>query len=176
MPPGLVRGLLAAQEPEEKMVRHRTLLVVVADGGHARFLRWSAGMPREERVFDSSTVHRRAAELSSDRPGTGFESASPARHAMEPRHDPHELAKEEFAKLVADEVSEAAESGGFDGVVLAAPARVLNVIRGNLDAAAAGKIAGVLRKDLVKLPEAGLETQLRAARLHPAMITSPRAS
>ncbi|MDA8049650.1 MAG: host attachment protein [Rhodospirillales bacterium] len=150
------------------MARHRELLVVIADGEHARFLRWGEGVPRAERAFDSSAAHARSSELVSDRPGASFHSGASARHAAEPRHDPHALAKEAFARLVAHEIGVAAASGSYDGVVLAAPARVLNTIRAGLDAAAAECIVGMLRKDLVKVPDAELEAHLRAVRLKPA--------
>ena len=58
--------------------------------------RWSS--------FDSADRHERSHDLGRDRPARVKESANAARHAVEPRRDLHEAAKEDFVALVAAEI------------------------------------------------------------------------
>jgi protein required for attachment to host cells len=134
-------------------MRHWALWIAIADGERARIVQPDA----DDKLcmvsaLDSATAHHRSRELATDRPGRAFESAAPGRHAYEPRHDPHELAKERFAHLIAEELNEAAARAAFDELVVAAPARVLHDICRALDANAAERLVGTLEKDLTKVP------------------------
>ena len=134
-------------------MRPRTVWIAIADGEHARIVQPDADNElRTLSALDAAAAHHRSRELASDRPGRSFESATPGRHAYEPRHDPHEMQKERFAQLVAEELNEAAGRDAFDELVVAAPARVLHDICRALDANAAERLAGTLEKDLTKLP------------------------
>ena len=141
------------------MAKHRNLLIVVADGEHARFVRVAPDNAlHTERSLDSTTAHKRSSELASDRPGASLHSDASARHAATPRQDPHALAKQDFAHALATQVSEAASE--FDELVLVAPAQCLNEIRARLGTDAAGKLVGTLAKDLVKTPDHELQPHL----------------
>ena len=134
-------------------MRPWTLWITIADGEHARIVQPDADNElRTLSALDAAAAHHRSRELASDRPGRGFESAAPGRHAYEPRHDPHELEKERFAYLIADELNQAAARDTFDELVVAAPARVLHEICRALDANAAERLVGTLEKDLTKVP------------------------
>jgi len=137
------------------MPRHRRLLIVVADGEHARFVRPGPdnGL-HTERSFDSFSAHKRSSDLGSDRPGASFHSDSSAHHAAASRHDPHELAKERFAEAVAADINRSA--GEFDELVLVAPSHSLNRIREALDVTVGAVVVGTLAKDLVKTPDDAL--------------------
>ena len=135
--------------------------IVIADGEHARFV-----VPAPKRAFhtrksvDSETAHRKSSDLGSDRPPRTMESATGIGHAIEPKHDLHDLAKEKFARRVAREVNDTFAQGGFEGLVLVAPPETANEIQDSLDAAAAVRLVGVLRKDLVKVPDHELAPHL----------------
>ena len=149
-------------------MRPWTLWIAVADGEHARIVQPDANNElRTLQAMDAATAHHRSRELASDRPGRSFESATPGRHAYEPRHDPHELEKTRFAELIAEEVNEAARRDAFDELVVAAPSRVLHEICRALDANAAERLAGTLEKDLTKVPNHELAS-------HVAQWISPR--
>ena len=143
------------------MTENMRLCILIADGEHARLLR-----PDGDNVlhvannFDSATAHLMAHELVSDRPGRVFESARPGSHGIAPRHDPHQLKKEQFAQLIARQLCHAAASEAFDRLVLVAPAHVLNDIEAALDEPTAAKVVGRLAKDLVKVPNHALSRHL----------------
>jgi protein required for attachment to host cells len=144
------------------MPRHHRVCFVVADGGHARFVR-----PAEDNALhtvvsvDSTTVHKRDQDLVSDRPGRSFESGSSTRHAYTPRHDPHALAKDRFVHAVAEQLNEESAADGFDELVLVAPPHVLSELTGALDAPCRAKLLGSLAKDLVKTPDHELWPHLK---------------
>jgi protein required for attachment to host cells len=134
--------------------KHRNVLVVVADGEHVRFVRpaYDSAL-HTDRAFDSISAHKRSAELGSDQPGASCHTGSSAHHAKTPRRDPHVLEKQKFAHLVADRLNAGAADGGFDGLVIVAPAHILAAIRNKLDAATNTCVVGTLNKDLVKTPD-----------------------
>ncbi len=145
------------------MKKAEKLWVVIADGEHARVV-----MPAPAQQFattlalDSAAAHKRSAELVSDRPGRGHESATTTRHAIAPRHDPHELAEQAFVREVARQLDEHAAGGEFDRLVLVAPTRALNNLRSAIGANARARLAGTLAKDLVKVPDHTLYAHLEA--------------
>jgi protein required for attachment to host cells len=144
------------------MAKHRNILILLADGEHARFIRPGPHnvMQRDE-ALDSIAAHKRSADLGSDRPGAAVHSDSTAHHALAPRHDPHDLEKEKFAQFVARELNRAAAQNEFEELVLVAPAHTLTIIRDQLDGTAAARVVGTLAKDLVKTPDHELWPHLR---------------
>lgn len=145
------------------MVKRQQLLVVVADGEHARFLHPAEDHALHEvATFDSRSAHKHSAALRTDGPGASFHSDSSAHHAVEPKHDPQTMEKEKFAAFVAAEIDREVEAGTFDALVLAAPAHTMSVLRKHLGMAAQRLILGEVEKDLVKTPDDAL-----AAHLHP---------
>ena len=136
------------------MVQHRVPCFVIADGGHARFVKPAADNALHTvEALDAVTAHQRSRDLGSDRPGRTHESATTARHALAPRHDPHELEKSRFARLVAEKVNETCAAGGFTELILVAPPHILAEMRDALDSAAAALVVDTLGKDLVKVPD-----------------------
>ncbi|MGH7067980.1 MAG: host attachment protein [Acetobacteraceae bacterium] len=139
------------------MPQHPDLLIVLADGEHARFVRPDRNnVLRTEWALDSLSAHRRSAELRTDRPGAAFHSDSSAHHALAPRHDPQALEQRKFAQLLADRINTAAECRDFGELIIVAPRRMLAAIRDNLDPTTASRIVGALAKDLVKISDSGL--------------------
>jgi protein required for attachment to host cells len=144
------------------MPQKRKLCFVIADGGHARFVRPATDNALHTfEAVDSATLHKKDHDLVSDRPGRSFESGSTGRHAYTPRTDPHELEKDRFAQAVAAKVNEDVAAGVFDEVVLVAPPHVLSELTDALDLPAKAIVLGSLAKDLVKTPDHELWPHLK---------------
>lgn len=127
---------------------------LVADGQRARVLQRAAPAgawveieaAREEREDPPSHL------LGADRPGRSHESMGGARHAMEPRQDPHREAKRGFAQALAGRMAAAVREGQCQGLVLVAPPAFLGDLRAALPEAATRALIGTLDKDLTRLP------------------------
>lgn len=138
------------------------LLIVIADGEHVRFVAPAVDNALHTiGAVDSVEAHKRSANIGSDRPGAAMHTGATAQHAYTPRHDPHDLEKQSFARFVAGEICAHAGRGEFDGLVIVAPAHSLAEIREHLDADTAARIVGVAHKDLVKTPDDELWPHLR---------------
>ena len=136
------------------MVHYARLWIVVADGEHVRFLvpQPHSREVREVSALTSPHARERSSALGTDRPGRSFESAGTTRHAIEPRHDAHEMAKAAFLRTVAEEINRAAAEGRFDHLLVVAPGHALPMLLEPLSAQASAMIVGRLGKDLVKVP------------------------
>ncbi|MBX6370313.1 MAG: host attachment protein [Rhodospirillales bacterium] len=125
---------------------------LIADGARARIVHrqeFASGYETELEL-ESAEARRPSRAIASDRPGRVGESASPTRHAMEPRQDPHEAAKKAFMREVAEAI--APFEGRFDRLVLVAPARVLGELRSALPAGVRAKVTEEIAKDLTNTP------------------------
>jgi protein required for attachment to host cells len=130
------------------------LWYVIADGGRARLVeRDEDGAFRTLSSFVSTELHKSAHELGRDRPARVKESASPARSAIEPRHDLHEAAKEDFIRTVADTLATELRGGKFDELVLVAPPGVIAELKESLSTPTAKVVVKELHKDLTKVPD-----------------------
>jgi protein required for attachment to host cells len=127
----------------------RTTWAVVADGGRARVFERRAGLWSEIEALAFEADDPPSRDWGRDRPGRTHESADQARHAIEPRSDPHEEAKKATAARIAAGLDAAASAGRFDLVFLVAPPRILGTLRSALGPAARRKVSGSLAKDLV---------------------------
>lgn len=129
--------------------------VLIADGMRARILKWE-GHDRftaalDQEMYDPA-VHGFSRDLKSDRPGRSFHTGSSARHAVEPRHDPHQQEKHQFARHVAQMIDDAAARNAFDRLILVAPPKTLGDLRAMLGAVAAKRVVGEIHKDLIHTP------------------------
>ena len=144
------------------MPQHHKLCIVIADGGHARFVR-----PAEDNglhafeAADSATLHKHTSDLVSDRPGRSFESGSPTRHAFTSRTDPHAQEKVRFTKAVAEMINESSAADDFNELVIVAPSTVLAELQDDLNLPTKAKLLGVLAKDLTKVPDHELQPHLK---------------
>ena len=144
------------------MAKQQRLLVVIADGEHARFLRQTPhDTLKQDRVVDANAAHQRPSGLRSDGPGASFHTGSSAHHAITPKHDPKELEKEKFAAFVAGEIDGAVSAETWDALVVVAPAHSMAVLRERLGPAAQAILAGTVEKDLIKTPTDELPSHLR---------------
>jgi protein required for attachment to host cells len=144
------------------MPQQHKLCIVIADGGHARFVRPAADNALHTfEAVDSATVHKKDHDLVSDRPGRAFESGSPGRHSYTPRQDPHETEKDRFTQAVARRVNEDSAADEFNELVVVAPPHVLSELTGALDGLTKAKLLGSLAKNLVKTPDHELWPHLK---------------
>ncbi len=144
------------------MAQSRKICFVIADGGHARFVRPAADNALHTYdAVDSVTAHKRDHDLVSDRPGRAFESGATGRHAYSPRVDPHELEKDRFAQTVARLVNQESAAGQFTELVVVAPSHLLSELTEALDSPTRARLTGSLAKDLVKTPDHELWAHLR---------------
>jgi protein required for attachment to host cells len=145
------------------MAKDQNLLIVIADGEHVRFVR-----PAEDNALyteasvDSPAVHEQSSDIGSDHPGASMHSDSSAHHALEPRHDPHALAKEKFAHAIARQLNAESAGGAFDELVVVAPPHTFGEIEDVLDTMTSAKVFGTLAKDLVKTPDDQLGSHVQA--------------
>lgn len=145
------------------MPKDRSILFVIADGEHARFVRPAGDNALHTQAdLDSPAAHLRSADLGSDRPGATFHTGSTAHHGVQPRHDPHSLEKAKFARELADRLNADAAADRFEELVIVAPAHTLNAIQTDLNTAAKARVIGTLDKDLVKTPDHELWPHVRA--------------
>lgn len=132
--------------------------IVVADGARARILVHDshAGALRELAAEARERPAPRSAEIGSDEPGRTYASArGGARHALEPRSDPHREEERLFARELAGRLDAAARDGRFDKLALVAPAKALGDLRGELAEPTRRRVVAELHKELtgLALPE-----------------------
>jgi protein required for attachment to host cells len=136
--------------------------VLIADGGHAKVFE-SEGpgtdlAPVQGMVFSVDLPANR--DILTDRPGRGFESHGPGRHAMENRSDPHRALKREFAKKLGGILETKLAEKSFDRLVLVAPPPALGDLRDVLPKTVLTKVTAELAQDLVKTPHSELPRHL----------------
>ncbi len=137
------------------------LWYVIADGGRARFVEQDdGGAFRTLTNFVSTELHKRSEELGRDRPARVQESASPARHAVEPKRDLHDAAKEDFIRAVGEDLAGLQKEGSFDELVLVAPPGVIRELKDALSKPVAACVVKELHKDLTKVPDHDLNAHL----------------
>ncbi len=134
--------------------------VVVADGGKYLVLRNEGD---EELI--NLIVHRHkeqdippSRELADDRPGR-YDDAGVGRSAVE-ETDWHEIAKERFAKELADRLRKWALDQKFDHLVVVADPSTLGELRPQLHDEVQKRIAGEIAKDLTNHPISEIEKAL----------------
>jgi len=130
------------------------LWYVIADGGRARFVEQDErGAFRTVSNFVSTELHKRAEELGRDRPARVQESASTARHAVEPKRDLKEAAKEDFIRTVGVELAQLQKDGRFDELVLVAPPGAIRELKDGLTKSVAACVVKELQRDLTKVSD-----------------------
>lgn len=139
---------------------------LIADAQHARVLeRTAPAGPWHE--LESEAEERFAPPSraqGSDRPGRVVESVGGARHAVEPRHDPHREAKRAFAEELAGRLEAALRAGRCQRLILVAPPAFLGDLRAALSPAAKRALLGTLDKDLTRHPLAEILPHLEEIR------------
>ena len=135
--------------------------ILVADGGKARIvenLGPGKGLHQVAGLEETIALPPNRALLE-DRPGRGFESAGPTRHAYE-ASDPHRELKRAFTAHLIDQQAELHTSDRFDRLVLVAPSPMLGVLRAMLTPALSAAVVGELALDLTHTPTSEIATHI----------------
>jgi protein required for attachment to host cells len=139
---------------------------LVADAQRARILERPspAGVWTERAEEELRQDNPPSRDQGSDRPGRTQESVGMARHAVEPRQDPHDAAKAAFARHLAERLEAAARQGRYDRLLLVAPPAFLGLLRAALGDAARRRLHGSLDKDVAHAALADIAAHLDAVR------------
>lgn len=139
--------------------------IVIADGSRAHILE-NRGRGTGTRAVEGRTYTHASDpshEMGRDRPARTHDSAGPGRHAIEPRSDPHEKQKLDFARVLAAEIADAHSASSFDHLVLVAAHPFLGALRDALPKPIAALVRTEIAKDLTKTPAAELAGHLADA-------------
>ena len=151
-----------AREPASQRLTARKeprTWIVVADGGHARILESDHRHSGVTLRLDlTSDARQKAGTLAPGRLPRTQESASSARHGIEPRLSLKDHEKRLFAARLANYLR--GGLGNFDRLVLVAPTRFLNLLRSAVSDSVARKIAATRGKDLTWMSDAEILTHL----------------
>jgi protein required for attachment to host cells len=116
------------------MMKLNRTWIVVADGAQARILLYTERVHgvRQLPNSDFHDAHAPTHELVTDQQPRVHESVGSARHAIEPRIDPHRQRKLQFLEKLTQHLSSAAQRGEFEHLVLVAPAPAMGQLRKDL--------------------------------------------
>ena len=143
--------------------------VLIADGEKALFLRnrLDAQNPDLIVVRKDEQDNPPDSAQSADRPGRKPDTGVNQMSAMDDT-DWHELAKDRFARDLADRLYGYAHKGAFERIVLVASPSVLGALRKELHKEVQRRIVAELHKDLTNHPLDKIEEMLKAE-LDPAL-------
>jgi len=135
-------------------MKHTITWILVADGGRARILELTGKRQGLHLVTGSESRldNLPSRELGRDAPGRVYESVGHARHAVEPRSDPHIALEALFASQLAAMLSDHLTKGDFDRLVVVAPPVMLGNLRKMITPEVKSKIIAEIDKDLTRLP------------------------
>lgn len=124
--------------------------VVVASSTRCRIFtqRKHSSPLKQIEELDHPEGRLRGRDLTSDRPGRGFDSAGNGRHAMGQHVDPVEQENIRFAKTVATAIDDARKKDRFGRLVLVADPRFLGHLRQGLSPATRHLLTTELHKNL----------------------------
>lgn len=138
--------------------------ILVADAARARTYSTIRGSKNFGEVqggsFDNTALHSHARDTGADRPGRTVDSSGSARHAEEPRSDPHRKEKISFVRLIAKQLEHRHQE--FDCLVFVAPPQILGEMRKAIGAQTVKRLVKEVDKDFTKIPLAELPARLAA--------------
>jgi len=140
------------------------VLFVLADGARARLVEQTGGrggFTTIEEIDGRPRLQDLRRELRASPPARSFESFTPMRHSVG-REDSFRKAKEDFVSEVAERAGEVLRQRKLDEVFVAAPSRLLGLLRQKLGSQA--RLVGSLDRDLTKSPDAALSEWLGVQR------------
>ncbi|OGT83622.1 MAG: hypothetical protein A3H91_14055 [Gammaproteobacteria bacterium RIFCSPLOWO2_02_FULL_61_13] len=136
--------------------------VIVADSSRARI--FARAGKTTELVEIEDLVHPESRSLShnltSDRPGRTFDSRGHTRHAKQPKHSPHEIAVDDFARDLVRRLERGRKNGKFQQLVLVAGPRFMGRIHQHLSPATAALVKREVHKNLVHRSEKTIRAHL----------------
>jgi len=159
-----LRYVIRSSSDEGHAMPPITEWAIIADASRARILEREGprGTWAEQSDGEDAPPNPRSHDQGADRPGRVQESVGGARHAIEPRNDPHRAAKRAFAHHLAERLEREATAGRFARLVLIAPPHFLGDLRDALGRQSQERLAGSLDKDLVQHSRADIVAHLDA--------------
>lgn len=136
--------------------------VLVANAACARLFEAgsSDGQMVELAGFASPESRLHGSEFTSERAGRVQESATSARHGIEPRVDPHDKASMQFAHGLAEMLERGRVEHEYARLVLVAPPRFLGQLRGALAEQVSRLVVESLDKDVSRASIDEIEAML----------------
>ncbi|PRX35126.1 Protein required for attachment to host cells [Meinhardsimonia xiamenensis] len=131
----------------------RTLVVLIDD--EKMKLLENHGVGKGLQPLEEAEFSRKEAEALeySDQPGRSFESVGAMRHAMSPEKSVEEQQRDRWLREAMAHLSKRWQKGNFDRLVIAAPPKVLGLVRELLDRPLKEALYAEVAKDLVNVPE-----------------------
>jgi protein required for attachment to host cells len=112
------------------------------------------------RELTNEVARKQDHEQDADKPGRTFDRHGSGRHAKSREETPHERAASNFARQLAESLTEGRHEGRFDRLVLAAEPKFLGMLRESLDEPTARHVTATLAKDLGEVDERKLADHL----------------
>lgn len=149
-----------------------SVTVFVADTRQAKVFELSepGAVPRSLETLENSFTGRHDRDIGADAPGSVMtrsgqrgSGAGARRTALQARRSHKQHAVTQFARQIAERVTQAAGDHDGGGVVLIAAPRFLAELRGQLPKSALRKIIREVPRDLVSLPTPALKQRLAEA-------------
>lgn len=135
--------------------------VMVANSTIARFFEVEkSGALKEIESFVHPESRMHARDLVSDRPGRSYESATVARHAIEPRTSPKEVEENEFAKQISDHLHTAHQEGKFKHLYIASSPHFLGLLRQCMTSTTMHALKAEIDKDITHMPPLDIRKHL----------------
>jgi protein required for attachment to host cells len=142
-------------------------LLLVADSGTARLLRVTGTLASQKlteiALLELPAAHLKNLEMLSDKTGRVFDRArggqgprSTARHGAASDFDPHTVAYERFAKLVAQLLDVKRRGSSASELVIIAPPRFLGLLRPQLSKPTQKIVVRELAREMVRATDAQL--------------------
>ncbi len=135
------------------MLKQKKTWILVADGARARIFVKKHKKLNNALGQDFVGENLLDSEIGTDKPGRGYESSNPTRHAYQPRTDWHQYQKELFAKELCSILEKSNENAEFDELIIISPPKTLGDIRGHLNKHIFPKITAEIPKDVSKFNE-----------------------
>jgi protein required for attachment to host cells len=135
-------------------------LIVVADGGVARFLSRARPGARLAELVDVR-MGAEAMEPARDRPARAHDRMGAGRHAIERRLSPRDAAEAAFLQGVAEKTTELIRLNKISQLVLCAPPRALGVLRAALSSEASERLTLSCDLDITKETPSEIDERLR---------------
>ena len=142
------------------MYKQKKTWVLIADGTRARIFMKSHKKLDHVMNQDFVSDNLKDSKMGTSKPGRGYESGNPARHAYQPRTDWHQYQKELFAKELCEVLEKATENADFDELIIISPPKTLGDIRSFLSKQTLSKVKAEFAKDITKLTELELVNYL----------------
>jgi protein required for attachment to host cells len=149
--------------------------IVLMDGSRGRILVQEQPGAALARAFGDGFTSSRALshEVGEDRPGRNRGSAgATARHALDPRTNPHDKAEHEFCAEMAKFVDRGVQAGRVERLILVAPPHALGDLRQTLSPQAIERVQTEVARDWLDLADTDIEARLGDA-LRSPLATPP---